>query len=362
MVLGRTRREMEEYTRVPATVLRRHYIALVGKPPNKRIPLTLVEQHQAMQSLNDFVPTGKGDSSKYFTRDEEEMFVITIEESHAAAFPYDTDTVERMATQAGKAVYGEKFIAGRKWRLGFEARWKHRLSKVKCSSIDRCRGQKATAEVRDAVFEKFNKFVEKLVEDHKMTPAQVDNLGEHLANCDEVGGDERGKGTKKVYCGVNAAHGSWRTTDYAGDHEPFHVTVMLTTMAIGILLNAIMLIHSCPGVMNPRMASHLYEHVPDEWSVKRTSSGSMTKMTFEDWAKYFTRSMEQSGYGKKHGPIILLIDGHSSRWTYDGLNTLIEAGIYPFFIGSHTSAWHQPNGLRPRSPRCCRLPRCQILF
>ena len=56
------------------------------------------------------------------------------------------------------------------------------------------------------------------------------------------------------------------------------------------------------------------------------------------------KSCDSQGFGKKHGhPIILLLDGHTSRWSYKGLNTLIEAGIFPFFIGSHTSAWHQPN-------------------
>jgi hypothetical protein len=229
--------------------------------------------------------------------------------------------------------------------MGFEKRWSNRLTKVKCSSIDRSRGKKATAEIRDAVFFKFKNFLQTMVEDGKMTQTQVDNLGNHLCNCDEVGGDERGKGSKKVYSSTNAAKGSWRTTDYGGDHEPFHVTLMLTTMAIGVLLLSIMMIHSCPGVANPRMSSHLYEHVPDNWSVKRTSSGSMTRETFEDWCRYFVRMCDEEGYGKKHGhPIILLIDGHSSRWTYDGLNILISHGIYPFFIASHTSAWHQPNG------------------
>ena len=56
------------------------------------------------------------------------------------------------------------------------------------------------------------------------------------------------------------------------------------------------------------------------------------------------RTCDKAGYGKRHGhPLIILLDGHTSRWSYKGLNTLITAGIFPFFIGSHTSAWHQPN-------------------
>ena len=59
---------------------------------------------------------------------------------------------------------------------------------------------------------------------------------------------------------------------------------------------------------------------------------------------FFAKSVDKDGYGKRHNnPLILLIDGHTSRWSYKGLMTLIEGGIYPYFIGSHTSAWAQPN-------------------
>ena len=60
--------------------------------------------------------------------------------------------------------------------------------------------------------------------------------------------------------------------------------------------------------------------------------------------EFFVNSIERLGMGKRHGyPLILLLDGHTSRWSYKGLMTLINAGVYPYFIGSHTSAWHQPN-------------------
>ena len=349
MIRGRTKRQMQEITRVPSTNLRRYFMELVGRPPNQKIPLSKPNQEKYLKLLQDFVPRSRGDKTRYFLRDEEELFVIAIEEAANAAFPYDTHMLERMASNAGKLVYGDNFEVGTKWRLGFEYRWKSRLSKAKCSSIDRTRGKKATAEIRDEVFKKFKQFLQTLVEDGSMTQSQVDNLGAHLANCDEVGGDERGKNKSKVYIGSNAASEAWRTTDFAGDHEPFHVTLMLVSLAIGIIARAVQMIHSCPGVVNPRMSSELLEHLPEHWSCRRTTSGSMTREIFEDWAKYFVRIMDQEGYGKRHNnPLVLLIDGHTSRWTYDGLNVLIQAGIYPFFIASHTSAWDQPNGeLRP---------------
>ena len=88
----------------------------------------------------------------------------------------------------------------------------------------------------------------------------------------------------------------------------------------------------------------LYSHIPAGWSVRGSESGSMTRELFEDWETYFVSSMDRIGYGKRHScPLILLIDGHSSRWTHHGPKTLIDAGIFPFFIASHTSAWTQPN-------------------
>ena len=70
----------------------------------------------------------------------------------------------------------------------------------------------------------------------------------------------------------------------------------------------------------------------------------MTRELFKDWSEYFVKRMTRSGYGRKHGkPMILVLDGHTSRWTHQVLKTLIEGGFFPFCIGSHTSAWAQPN-------------------
>ena len=82
----------------------------------------------------------------------------------------------------------------------------------------------------------------------------------------------------------------------------------------------------------------------DSWHVRCSESGSMTKELFADFCQYFIKVMEGEGYGSKHSnPLICLLDGHSSRWTHFGLQLMIEHGFYPFCIGSHTSAWDQPN-------------------
>ena len=70
----------------------------------------------------------------------------------------------------------------------------------------------------------------------------------------------------------------------------------------------------------------------------------MTQELFQEWVEYFIERMEKAGYGRKHARnVILLIDGHNSRWTWLALQLLVKHGFFPFCIGSHTSAWHQPN-------------------
>lgn len=66
--------------------------------------------------------------------------------------------------------------------------------------------------------------------------------------------------------------------------------------------------------------------------------------------------MESAGYGRKHRhPMIVLLDGHTSRWTHHGLQVLIKHAFFPFCIGSHTSAWDQPNDCGPNAIMKCQL-------
>ena len=72
----------------------------------------------------------------------------------------------------------------------------------------------------------------------------------------------------------------------------------------------------------------------------------MTRELFEEWVEYFCTRMEDCGYGKKTGPdnnCEVLLDGHTSRWTYRGLLQMIKRGFFPFCYGSHTSVWVAPN-------------------
>jgi hypothetical protein len=67
----------------------------------------------------------------------------------------------------------------------------------------------------------------------------------------------------------------------------------------------------------------------------------MTQEIFYNYAKHFVANLAQD-----HGPQILLLDGHASRWLKAALLYLIDNKVWPFFIASHTSIWAQPNDCR----------------
>jgi hypothetical protein len=79
------------------------------------------------------------------------------------------------------------------------------------------------------------------------------------------------------------------------------------------------------------------EGVP-EILVSSTNSGSMTPEDFYQYVEHFVASLP-----KDHGPVILFLDGHSSRWSVPALRYLMDHQVYPFFIASHTFIWAQPN-------------------
>jgi hypothetical protein len=75
-----------------------------------------------------------------------------------------------------------------------------------------------------------------------------------------------------------------------------------------------------------------------EIMVATTHSGSMTQEVFYHYVKHFIAALPAN-----HGPVILTLDGHGSRWSVHALQTLIANQVYPFFFASHTSIWAQPN-------------------
>ena len=307
LIYGKSKRAASELCGVPPNTLVRHFKHITGgKRPNVKRPLNKSEREAALEKLPTFEPKQMGQGKRIFLPHEELMIVEMLEASAQAAFPYNADALEATAQNLGQAAYGKSFTLGKagKWRQGFERRHKERIEKVKSSSICQRRAAAATEKVRDEVFKHFNEFLDRLVQQGDLTDEQRKNLGNHLANADEVGGDERGK-RKKVYQSRNAAR--WRTTTRDGDHNPFHVTLMLVTMATGIVLPGLSLIHSSPGSKAelPRMLEKLYDNIPMEWHVRRTKSGSMTRELFQDWA-----------VGCVHAVVVTLLHAINSHATW----------------------------------------------
>jgi hypothetical protein len=64
----------------------------------------------------------------------------------------------------------------------------------------------------------------------------------------------------------------------------------------------------------------------------------MTQETFVHYMDHFIAAKP-----KKHGPVVLLLNGNGSCWNVPALEKLMENKVYPFFIVSHTSVWAQSN-------------------
>ena len=87
---------------------------------------------------------------------------------------------------------------------------------------------------------------------------------------------------------------------------------------------------------------------PSGIGVAVTTSGSMTKDRFPAFCAHFVKHLP-AGQGKGGEPVILVFDGHSSRWNLDGLQFLREHNVHCLCIPGHTSIWAQPNDCGPNS-------------
>jgi hypothetical protein len=66
--------------------------------------------------------------------------------------------------------------------------------------------------------------------------------------------------------------------------------------------------------------------------IATTHSGSMTQEVFYKFAEHFIAALPNN-----HEPVLLLLDGHGSRWNAQALQLLMQNKVYPFIIASHTS-------------------------
>jgi len=105
---------------------------------------------------------------------------------------------------------------------------------------------------------------------------------------------------------------------------------------------------------------NIYHEENGQWvnptgiGVAVTKKGSMTKELFPAWCRHFVTNLPK-GMGKGGKAVILIFDGHASRWNYDGLKYLLENSVFCLCLPGHTSIWAQPNDCGPNSSLKSRL-------
>ena len=86
----------------------------------------------------------------------------------------------------------------------------------------------------------------------------------------------------------------------------------------------------------------------DGFPVVVSSNGSIDLENFPKMAYHFIENLPQ-GFGKGANPTILIMDGHSSRWSPVALKLLKENNVHVWVIASHSSAWGQVGDVGPNS-------------
>ena len=247
------------------------------------------------------------------------------------------------------------------------------------NAIDPARIRQATEEVRDAEFYKIEKFIEMLFK-MGLIPWKTykDIPNRNLYNADEVATntyDHR----RKVIASATEMGRVFQITPGGDGRMPFHITSMITSCATGHYKVPIqgfegapppMIIHACSAspdkkdsgeiqtannafFQHPRYSDGLAEPFsvagadevsknPWGFCVRTSQAGSMTQRTFFDYCLHFVKHIPDD-QGENGEPVILFLDGHSSRWDVSSLLYLLQNKVFPFFLPSHTSVWTQPN-------------------
>ena len=74
-------------------------------------------------------------------------------------------------------------------------------------------------------------------------------------------------------------------------------------------------------------------------------AGSMDLVNFPKLAYYFCQNLPE-GYGKGKKCVLLVLDGHSSRWSPIALRIFQDNNVHLWVIASHSSVWGQVRFVR----------------
>lgn len=244
------------------------------------------------------------------------------------------------------------------------------------SGIDPLRASQANEHVRDSFFCKLDAFIEILHEMGKMKWKTFSDIPSRLIyNMDELASDTT-KHRNKVAADSTSDLRTFTITP-EGDRMPFHVTICLTTRADGQYVSdggvkegapPPVIIHAKPAkattsIVDPTKLGkgilpglvllggcatieEAYQKNNDlGFLVLATPNGSMKQVTMKPYAEHFVANLSENRDPLEG--IILLLDGHSSRWDIPALLHFYKHNVFPFFLPSHTSIWSQANDNGP---------------
>lgn len=269
-----------------------------------------------------------------FTSDEEKTIVAVATRLDLLGFGFSPKEFRSwcQGIAASKGYNGVK--CNRRWFHGFMQRARTTDAEFgvgKRSKIDIKRAQKHSPEVFDKFFDMVKALYKKLHDEGVLATEVPEDW--QIFNMDELHSDPEKKHAKVVGNQKRAR----AFTVAAGDKFPFHVTMTLTTCANGQSIVPPQTIH-----VGKNMTKAILDNIPPDWAVHCSKNGSQDQIGFEKWCRHFIKHVRQKHPDKKV-PLFLVLDGHSSRWTYSGLRLLIDANIFGICLPSHTSALSQPN-------------------
>ena len=294
------------------------------------------ERDQVEKAISLYIPPpNMGRWAGYLTPDEENFLVDIVEMRDFYGFGMDRGELQLMAQRWCKRGGFKGVLCGKNWFRGFMKRakqYKPDFGEAKRSKIDSMRTEKQSPEVISAFFDRVDAIYAHHAKLGDFGPGKLVPDPSTVFNTDEVHANPERKWTKKL--GNNERLRKFAIT--TGDKFPFHITIVITTCADGTAKVLPMIIHT-----GARMNKNIVENLPDEYPLHVTRKGSQDKLGFEKWCRHFVKSARDGM--PTDIKTVLYLDGHNSRWTYDGLTHLHDNNVLVICLPSHTSIITQPN-------------------
>ena len=289
---------------------------------------------------------------KAFVVDDEEIVASSVRVFCEMGMPFNdrsfgpfcAGVLRKMGKKDPKT--GTFYKCSARWVMDFLSRYPD-LRRYKSSPLDPARVRAAAPETRDSLFDLIPIVRRRMARENPAIAGRWQTLrdvpNEALYNYDEGGKDTNVARTKVLgsFALCNSKFNRvFQITD--GDHPPFHVTNGLTTRADGRFVIPPFLIHSRPGNEKPELSDGDVKGIarvvgratdgsarienPTGIQVAVSTNGSMTRDLFPRWCEHFVNHLP-SHQGKGKMPVVLFLDGHTSRWNYNALHFLRENNV-----------------------------------